>query len=171
VLGREARVRDRNAMVIVFGTVTDHGGGGTQAKQYDSIVEQHFDRSSQDGDGTTDVSDAMCVQFSSFDGKLICQALSSICFEKQQEIELSSWSRILGVIVLMRIVPTLPFNSMYFFFVLDAPRVFRFVNSQYSIHDRFAAQSLKIGSVTIVAPLTLRPLSMCTFTWGWTAGC
>ena len=71
------------------------------------------------------------------------QALSSIWFEKQQEIELSSWSRTLGVIVLMRIAPTLPFNSMYFFFVLDAPRVFRFVNSQYSIHDRFAAQYLK----------------------------
>jgi hypothetical protein len=83
------------------------------------------------------------------------QALSSICFEKQQEIELSSWSRILGVIVLLRIAPTLQLNSRYFFFVLDAPRVFRFVNSQYIIHDRFAAQSLKNGSVTIVTPSTL----------------
>jgi len=82
VLGREARFRDRNALVIVFGTITDHGGGGAQAKQYDSIVEQHFDRSSQDGDGTTDVSDGMCVQFSSFDGKLIWSGVVQYLFRE-----------------------------------------------------------------------------------------
>jgi hypothetical protein len=69
-------------VVIVFGTVTEHGGGGTQAKQYDSIVEQHFDRGSQDGDGTTGVSNGMCDQFSSFDEKLIWSGVVQYLFRE-----------------------------------------------------------------------------------------
>lgn len=59
MLGRKARVRDQGAVARVARTVAKHGGGDAQAKQYGSIVEQHFGRSLLDGDGKIDVFDGV----------------------------------------------------------------------------------------------------------------
>lgn len=69
-------------MARVARTVAKHGGGDAQAKQYGSIVEQHFGRSLLDGDGKIDVFDRVYIQFPSSDGQLIWSDIVQYLFRE-----------------------------------------------------------------------------------------
>lgn len=82
MLRRKARVRDRGALARGARTIAKHGGGDAQAKQYGSIVEQHFGRSLLDGDGKIDVFDGVYIQFPSSDGQFIWSGIFQYLFRE-----------------------------------------------------------------------------------------